>query len=644
MRFAIRAALLALLLVLSSVVSPASAETVVRIRGGGWGHGIGMSQYGAYGRAQRGDGAAQIIRHYYSGSGVSKRKMPRRIRVGLVQYKDTISVTSSAFREGGGKVAFEVSGSDKELASGGESVQWRVEPSGTGGLRLYKDGEQVKENGIGVHGDPEHPLVLVYESFGSKVHPQYKAASGYAYGTMEFDSYPSDRCDGGFCLRLIVVLSMQKYLYGLGEVPSSWPQAVLRAQAMAGRTYAYDKVQRSGQHREPCDCAVFDSVVDQAYIGEGKRDSYFDRWKAAVDATDRKVILYDGSPIQALYSSSSGGHTEHNENVWGGTPLPYLRGVKDGTDDVEANPNHEWSFELSYDEFESKLHRAYGTGRLEDFKLVEPFGVSGRVTVVKSDSRGGARVVGSDKTVRVSGWSLRSALGLKDTLFRVRITYGVGEQFVAKYRRLNREPGRPVGDPYAVPRGWKNPRGRAQNFEKGRLTWREKTDKVVWQYGRILKRYNRMGRESGRLGMPTSDVWGPGSYLGAHYVRGMITWSKQTGARPIVGGFKTEYIRNGGPQGSLGLAKSRRHRSDDLPRDGLLQRFTNGTIYLNPRRNGGVFALWGAIGDRYRRMGEARSDCGYPTASMVAEGSGSTATFEHGTITSDADGKIKVSC
>ena len=626
------------------VAAPASAEEVVRITGGGWGHGIGMSQYGAYGRAQRGDSADQIVSHYYSGASPAQRKMPGRLRVGLVQYKESIGVTSSPFSDGGGKVVFKVQGSEGKLATGGPDAEWRVESSGTGGLRLFKNGEQIKSDGLGVHGSPEQPLTLLYQAFGSKVHPQYKPASGYAYGRMEFDAFPTDRCGGGFCLRLIVKLSMQRYLYGLGEVPSSWPQAALRAQAMAGRTYAFDKVQRSGQHREPCDCAVFDSVVDQAYIGEGKRDSYFAEWKEAVDETKQQVILHDGSPIQALYSSSSGGHTENNENVWGGTPLPYLRGVKDGTDDVDANPNHKWTVEMPFKDFQSKLDRAYGTGKLKDFQLLKPFGVSGRVTVVKGADRGGVRIVGSSKVVRESGWSMRSALGLKDTLFRVQITYGVGEQFLAKYRKLNGRPGRPTSGSYAVPRGAKRPLGRAQNFQKGRLTWRKKTDKVVWQRGRILERYNKMGREKGRLGMPTSDVWGPGNYLGAHYVRGTIMWSKQTGARAVVGGFRTEYVRNGGPQGALGLPTGRKRSSKTLPGDGRLQRFTNGTIYLNPRGERGVFALWGAIGDRYRRMDEARSECGYPTASMVADGDGAEATFEHGKIEMTAQGNLQVDC
>ncbi len=642
MRFLARACVLALLAQLL-VVAPASAETVVRIKGGGWGHGIGMSQYGAYGRAKRGEKAAKILKHYYSGVDVSKRKMPARLRVGLLQYKESISASSTAARDGGGKVVFKVAGQKGKVATGGAGTSWRVEASGTGGIKLFKEGEQVKRDGNGVFGSPSHPLVMLYEAFGSVATISEKGGRGYGYGRMEFDAFPTDRCGGGFCLRLIVSLPMQKYLYGLGEVPSSWPQATLRAQAMAGRTYAYDKVQRTGQHREPCDCAVFDSVLDQAYIGESKKDSHFEHWKRAVDATDAKVILHKGNPIQSLYSSSSGGHTENNENVWGGTAVAYLRGVKDPTDDVDINPNHTWSLEMSYKEFEKKLNRAYGIGELQDFRLVRPFGVSGRVTVVKGEE-GGSRIVGSNKTARESGWSLRSALSLRDTLFRVEISYGVGEKFASKYRRLNGKPGRPTSATYSVPRGSKNPLGRAQNFKRGRMTWRKEGGKVTWQWGRVLRKYNRLGREKSALGMPASDVWGPGNYLGATYVHGMIMWSKQTGAHPIRAGFKTVYLRHGGPQGSLGLPRDGREDAKTLPGDGVRQRFTNGTIYLNPRKDGGVFALWGAIDHRYRTLGEAKSDCGYPTSSVASQEGGTSATFERGTIKSTSSGEILVDC
>jgi stage II sporulation protein D len=422
------AALVAVLCLLPSV--PALAARKVTITGGGWGHGIGMSQYGAYGRAKRGHNATQILQHYYSGARVRQGDLPGNIRVGLLEYRSSISATSSAFKEGGGRIAFKVAGDSGQIAQGPAGTDWRVEPSSTGGMRLYRNGDQVRVDGRSVFGDATHPLVARYERFGSLLRINEKAIS-YAYGRMEFGTFTSDRCPDDQCLRLVLSLPFQKYLYGLGEVPFSWPAAALRSQVIAARTYAYEKVLRTGQHLYPCECAVYDSTLDQVYSGDSKRvpsGIYWDDWVAAVDDTKGKVILYRGNPIQALYSSSSGGHTENNENVWGGTPLPYLRGVPDAPDDNPANPNHTWSVSMSFRAFADELEKEYNDdpdtrfGDLRSFKLVRPFGVSGRVTVVKPGVGGGVRIEGTTRELRVSGWSIRGALGLMDSLFRVKIS------------------------------------------------------------------------------------------------------------------------------------------------------------------------------------------------------------------------------
>jgi stage II sporulation protein D len=412
------------------ISSPAQADKLIKagqgkrvvISGGGWGHGIGMSQYGAYGRALNGKSAQQILTTYYTGVSVTSRTKPDRIRVGLHQARKDVAVTSKPMRVGGGKAVFRVSGRSGRLAKGPPGTTWRVEVASRGRMHLFKNGRRVKHNGRKAFGGPAHPLVMVYEKFGSLIDVEGKAHD-YAYGRMQFDSYPGS-CSAGYCLRLILSIPTQKYIYGLGEVPASWPAAALRAQAIASRTYAYSKIDRLGQHNPPCDCAVYDSTVDQAYIGDSKRTTsgeFWDDWKAAVDATNDQVILYNGDPIQALYSSSSGGYTENNENVWGGSPIPYLRGVQDGPDAVGANPNHTWKVKMKWSELSNKLNAHLGVGALRRLRLVPPFGVSGRVTVVKGPDRGGVKVVGAAKTARVDGWDVRQMLNLKDTLFRVKV-------------------------------------------------------------------------------------------------------------------------------------------------------------------------------------------------------------------------------
>ncbi len=404
-------------------VPTAQAGRKVVITGGGWGHGIGMSQYGAYGRALNGKSGTQIVKTYYKHTTVKKRTMPSKIRVGLLQGRKSVGFSSSAFKDGGGKLVFKVKGSAEQIAQGGASVDWRADLSNAGGVKLFKNGNRVRKNGVSLFGDTDHPLVVQYEEYGSLVRIKEKSIN-YAYGRVEVWPFSTSTCGGNFCLQTVIVLPMQKYLFGLGEVPASWPAGALEAQAIAGRTFAFKRIVDSGQHRVPCLCAVVDSTLDQAYIGDSKRTGsgqYWADWKKAVQVTDGVVILYEGNPISALYSSSSGGYTENNENVWGGSPYPYLRGVNDAPDAVAANPNHSWKVTMTWSEFSAKLNAAFNTGKVTRFVIKSPLGVSGRVTVVKSQTKGGVKIVGVDATRRESGWDVRNALGLKDTLFKIKI-------------------------------------------------------------------------------------------------------------------------------------------------------------------------------------------------------------------------------
>src|SRR5687767_2981542 len=111
------AALFALTCLFLLVAGPAQARRTVVIKGGGWGHGIGMSQYGAYGRAKRGDKAADILTHYYSGTEVSTVTMPKQVRVGLADGRT--SLTASVAGSSGTDTVFKVKGDPTVVASGG---------------------------------------------------------------------------------------------------------------------------------------------------------------------------------------------------------------------------------------------------------------------------------------------------------------------------------------------------------------------------------------------------------------------------------------------------------------------------------------------------------------------------------------------
>ncbi len=143
-----------------------------------------------------------------------------------------------------------------------------------------------------------------------------------------------------------------EYLDYLAESPWSWNVEALKAQAAAARGYVLAKYERLGGAVQPsCNCHVLDTTADQVYGGYSTvlangNAPYWTNWKNAVRAagsgTNGYVVRYAGKIIQAFYSSSSGGRTENNEDVWGGTPLPYLRGVSDPWSLRPSNPNRAW--------------------------------------------------------------------------------------------------------------------------------------------------------------------------------------------------------------------------------------------------------------------------------------------------------------
>ena len=128
---------------------------------------------------------------------------------------------------------------------------------------------------------------------------------------------------------------MDKYLWGIAEVPASFPAAALQAQAIAARTYAAKRADR----------VLMPTPADQNWNGwkketEGTNGAWGLKWKAAVDATSGRVVAdaVSGALIDAFYSSSMGGHTEDERYVWG-VEAPFLRAVDDSAwDAASSNP------------------------------------------------------------------------------------------------------------------------------------------------------------------------------------------------------------------------------------------------------------------------------------------------------------------
>lgn len=154
------------------------------------------------------------------------------------------------------------------------------------------------------------------------------------------------RADDG-SLTLTVTLSFERYLQGIAEVPPSWPRAALEAQAIAARSYALASTGWQGAQGETLGTPICATTSCQVYRGIPlQRPGTIRRWVDAVRRTRGQVLLYGGRPATTFYFSTSNGRTYGNEEVFGGSALPYLRGVIERDDG--ASPTSRWSIRIGF--------------------------------------------------------------------------------------------------------------------------------------------------------------------------------------------------------------------------------------------------------------------------------------------------------
>lgn len=366
----------------------------VTLTGKGWGHGVGMSQHGAAGWARRGASAQDIVLHYFRNTVIGPAPALDQVRVGVTQ--DQSAVTGAVAQP----AAAVCSGSGATIWFQG-GFTYRA--AGSGGQFSASAGALACTS----------PVWVNYGAPGGDIYLD-NAGHHYRHGTLELSVAPN-----GLSRGVMVVFAeggyaaLDVYLYGLAEVPSSWPAEALKAQVLAAKSYAAEKISRLGQHRSGCDCALTSTTSDQAYVGfdkESEAGGWGAYWVAAVRAVAGQAINYGGAPIPAYYADSSGGWTENVENVWGGAPAPYLVGVPDPYDG-EGNKYATWTASLTWDQLQAALgaNPATAVGALYDVSMTGGFGVSGRPLFIT--------IVGSAGTKVVRSTTFASTLKLKSTLF-----------------------------------------------------------------------------------------------------------------------------------------------------------------------------------------------------------------------------------
>ncbi|HEV3474340.1 MAG TPA: SpoIID/LytB domain-containing protein [Actinomycetota bacterium] len=189
-------------------------------------------------------------------------------------------------------------------------------------------------------------------------------------------------------LSLIGELPFEDYLKGIAEVPRDWPMEALKAQVVAARTYALSRLESGSPSSEYDLCATTEC---QVYVGmQVEAGPWGDRWVRAVEETAGQALLYEGAPAVTFYSSTSPGHTFDNEDVFGGEPLPYLRGVPEPDD--RASPVARWRVEMPLDDVARFLAAGgqWGGGPIREVTAsggTITFAGAGRAALSKDDLR-----------------------------------------------------------------------------------------------------------------------------------------------------------------------------------------------------------------------------------------------------------------
>jgi SpoIID/LytB domain protein len=356
-----------------------------------------MSQIGARAKALAGESATAILNYYYSGTKVETATDSKILRINIGNllksakvgsdsngaklhlYAGTLSESKTAdvLLDIPSKTTLnvEISGSQLNVSTTRGAVTTPI-TSGTS-FTLRWSGTR--------HLDGTPTVISVTAN---------SVVNKYRYGQIQFRVIKDKLL--GHRLSIINSVRLQdEYLWGIGEVPSSWPFAALQAQAIASRTYALAK---SLKIRAACSCHLYGSISDQSFVGFSKESEalYGQFWKSAVDSTVGQIITYDGLPITAYFTSSTGGATETSEHAWG-TATPYTLSVPDtASADVKLNPRFAtWSRQIS----QSVIASAF---LLPDVVSLEVLSLNpvGTVDQIKATSSTGATAILTGETFR----------------------------------------------------------------------------------------------------------------------------------------------------------------------------------------------------------------------------------------------------
>ena len=379
--------------------SAAAADRTVVVRGTppeitffgrGWGHGVGMSQYGARGRALAGQNSSQILGHYYVGATLGTIDPTTNVRVLILNgFAATPDKPAVAHGRGG---TWTIDGVDKTFPSNAKlTLAPKAAGSSTWTLRVFSSG------GTQLHSQAVSGAFTVRPAqAGSLLQLDSKPSSYDTYrGLLRFYLTSS--------LRVVNELGVDTYLRGVvpAEMPAAWPTEALKAQSIAARSYAARRL-----HPGEGNYDLYDDTRSQVYRGAGGEAA---TTNAAIAVTSGSVLKSGSSIANALFHSTGGGATENNEFVFVSatgeivsSPVSYLRGspdrAPDGTSYDAAAPLATWKT-LAYSPTELSAIFAADPRTNVGLKVrldLSRRGVSGRLISVTLTGTTGSKTVSGD--------------------------------------------------------------------------------------------------------------------------------------------------------------------------------------------------------------------------------------------------------
>jgi SpoIID/LytB domain protein len=314
------------------VAGTASAGTTFVVDGGGWGHGVGMSQYGAFGFATHGWSYERILAHYYTGTRLGI--LPNRtVRVLIADGRPRVEIGSAKpFRR-------LVKEQRLTMRRGDRGVTLRGVRRLGGAIRYEPGASPLRLDGKAYRG-----VITIYAEQGK--------------------------------LLAVNELSLDHYLRGVvpWEMPDHWPLAALEAQAVVARSYTLATLHPGNRFD------LYPDTRDQVYGGIEAEDP---RTNQAVAATAGRVVMYGGRVAVTYYHSTSGGRTASIQDVWPkAAATPYLVSVEDPFDYLSKH--HRWpALVLTRSELAARLHvtglrdalvERNGSGRVADVRVMRDRG------------------------------------------------------------------------------------------------------------------------------------------------------------------------------------------------------------------------------------------------------------------------------